>query len=73
MPTIDPEDYVSIMHAAQIMGISRQHVHAMLKTGKIKGIQIETHRFALRSDCEAYKRDPNSPGRPREKPADGRD
>jgi predicted DNA-binding protein (UPF0251 family) len=73
MPTIDPAEYVSIQNAARIMGVSRQHVHHMLRAGKIRGIEIEACRFALRSDCEKYQRDPNHPGRPREKPADGRD
>lgn len=73
MPTIDPAEYVSIQNAARIMGVSRQHVHYMLAAGRIRGVQIEQYRFVLRSDCTRYQRDPAAGGRPRQKPADGRD
>jgi hypothetical protein len=73
MPKVDPALYCSIQTAARIMGLSRQHVHHLLRNGRLRCIDIEGYRFPLRADCEKYERDPTQPGRPRTKAADGRD
>jgi hypothetical protein len=73
MQRIDPTKYVSILNAARLMGLSRQHVHNLLDSGRIRGCQIEQYRFVLKADCSTYTRTAGAGGRPRQKPADGRD
>lgn len=64
MPTIDPKKYVSIQTGARLAGIARLTLRQAIKSGRVKGIEIDGYFFALRSDCESFERDPVGRGRP---------
>lgn len=72
MPNINPKDYVSIQTGARLAGVSRLTLRQAVKSGRVRGIEIDGYYFALRSACEKFETDPVRTGRPRMHPADGR-
>jgi hypothetical protein len=72
MPKIDPAHYVSIQTGARLAAVSRLTLREAVKAGRVQGIEIDGYYFALRSACEKFERDPVGRGRPRTRPADGR-
>jgi hypothetical protein len=69
MPTIDPKKYVSIQTGARLAGVARITLRGAIKSGRVKGIEIDGYYFALRADCENFTRDPIGRGRPPPKKA----
>lgn len=69
MPRIDPTLYVSIQTGARLAGVAKITIREAIKSGRIKGVELDGYYFALRSDCEAFERDPVGRGRPRLSPA----
>lgn len=72
MPKVDPKLYVSIQTGARLAGVARITLREAIKAGRVQGIEIDGYYFALRSACEKFERDPVGRGRPRIRPADGR-
>lgn len=72
MPKIDLSLYCTIKTAATIAGCGRLTIRRAIKDGRIQGIMIDRQYFALRSSVERFQLDPVGRGRPRIRPADGR-
>ena len=72
MPKIDLSLYCTIKTAAKTAGCGRLTIHRAIKDGRIQGIMIDRCYFALRSSVERFQLDPVRRGRPRIRPADGR-
>ena len=59
------EDIVDATQAAAILGVSRQHVVHLLKTGRLPGRRLTATWVTTRPAVEAYARNRPTRGRPR--------
>jgi hypothetical protein len=61
---INPADYLTISHAAELAGVSGFWMRQSVKKGSVPGVQIDGVWFVLRSAAEGFQRHPTA-GRPR--------
>lgn len=61
---INPADYLTISHAAELAGVSGFWMRQQVKKGTMAGVQIDGVWFVLRSAAEGFQRHPTA-GRPR--------
>lgn len=61
---IDPADYLTVGHAADIAGVSRFWMRQQVQAGRVPGVCMDGIWFVLRKAAEGYERHPTA-GRPR--------
>lgn len=61
---IDPKDYVTVGHAAELADVSRHWMRLQAIAGKIPAVCIDGIWFVLRAAAAAFERHPTA-GRPR--------
>ncbi len=67
---IDLDDVMTADQAASYVGVSRQRIYALTKTGKLVPRRVGSTHLYLRDDLDAWKAAPKHPGgRPRKGPA----
>ena len=65
---IDLADIVDAAQAADLLGVTRQHVVYLLKTGKLAGRRLTATWITTRQAVEAYAQHRRLPGRPAKGP-----
>lgn len=58
-------DVVDAAEAAAMLGVTRQHVALLFKTGRLPGRRLSVAWVTTRQAVEAYGRTRRGPGRPR--------
>ena len=64
------EDVVDAAQAAAMLGVTRQHVVHLFKTGRLAGKRLTATWVTTRQAVEAYERTRRPPGRPSSRPND---
>jgi hypothetical protein len=64
---IDPKQYVTVGHAAEIAGVSRYWMRQLAQAGTVASVDIDGQWFVLRSAAAAYQRPCPAEGRPRKR------
>jgi excisionase family DNA binding protein len=68
MVKMKPGDWITTDEAADVIGVSRDRVYALIRDGRLKPTKVGSVYLLLRSDVEAFAKKPRTPGRPK-KPA----
>jgi excisionase family DNA binding protein len=58
-------DWISVTDAAEILGLGRRRVHAIIEDGRLKPTKVGSVYLLLRSDVIAFAKKPRAPGRPK--------
>ena len=58
----NPGDYLLASQAARELGISRQRVHQLAKSGRLRSLKSGHNRLISITDLEAFKRLNRQPG-----------
>ena len=66
------EDVIDAAQAAVMLGVTRQHVVHLFKTGRVVGKRLTATWVTTRQAVEAYERTRRPPGRPPCRPDDKR-
>ena len=61
---INPADYITISHAAELAGVSIYWMRLSVQRGTMPGVQIDGVWFVFRAAAEGFQRHPTA-GRPR--------
>ncbi len=64
------EDVIDAAQAAAMLGVTRQHVVHLFKTGRLPGKRLTATWVTTRQAVEAYERTRRPPGRPPGRPND---
>jgi hypothetical protein len=51
MPKIDPDDYVTVTHAAEIAGVSREWARKKAQDGTVRAVCIDGYWFIHKDDA----------------------
>ncbi len=66
MKNFNPDEWLSIMNAARLRGVSRQAMDSLVRKGRFETLKISGVIFIRKKEVEAYR--PVNTGRPRKQP-----